>query len=481
MKIPLPRFVFLVLSVLFPVCAFSEESPGKTVRDFGALGDGRTDDTAAIQKAVDSGIGAIAFPKGSYRLTKTVTINLDKVGFTALIADGTAKIIMAGSGPAFHFVGTHEGSADPGTFKLNVWERQRAPMVRGLEIIGDNKEADGIEATGTMQLTVTETLIHELRHAIHLTKLDRNIIISNCHLYHNSGCGVFYDHVNLHQSNIIGCHISYCAGGGVVTRGGAVRNVQIGTCDIESNMAPDAAPSANILIDCTDGSTDEVTITGCTLQHNSKSAGSANIRVIGKGITSTKNAKETQEGHITITGNAMSDVKINVHLQHARGVTITGNTFWEGFEHDILVEDSQAIIVGPNDFDRNPRYIVNGNWSQDFNGITFRRSADCKLSGFLIKGVWKKDAALAMEKCDRCTLSDLSIFDSDGIGLWMKDCTRCQVSQCVIRDDREGAEKKATLSLHVEGGKDNSIQNNIFANGQKATPDSAVLRDNRHQ
>ena len=452
-------------------------SQTKTVRDFGAVGDGKTDDTAAIQKAVDNGIGGIAFPKGSYRITQTIAIDLDKVGFTSLIADGTAKIIMAGSGPAFHFIGTHEGSADPATLKPNVWEKQRTPLVRGLEITGDNKEADGLEATGTMQLTVTETVIHDLRHAIHLTKRDRNILISACHLYHNSGCGVFYDKVNLHQSNIVGCHISYNSGGGIVTRGGEVRNVQIGTCDIESNMAPDAAPSANVLIDCTDGSTDEVAIIGCTLQHNSKSAGSANIRVIGKGITSSKNATETQEGHIAIVGNAMSDVMINVHLQHARGVSITGNTFWEGFEHDLLIEDSQCIVVGPNDFDRNPRYVVNGNWAKDLNGLTFRNCADCKLSGFLVKGVWKKEAAISLDKCDRCTLTDLSVLDSDGIGLLLKDCTRCKVSDCMVRDDRE--EKKATLSLKIEGGKENWIKGSIFANGIEAAKDAALLEGNQ--
>jgi len=460
---------------------FSADIAPKTVRDFGAIGDGQTDDTAAIQKAVDSGIGAIAFPKGVYHLSNTITVDLDKTGFTSLVADGTAKIVMAGSGPAFHFVGTHEGSADPGSFKPNVWEKQRMPLVRGLEITASegNKEADGIEATGTMQLTVTETVIHDLHHAIHLTKRNRNIIVSACHLYHNSGCGVLYDHVNLHQSNIVGCHISYCAGGGVVTRGGEVRNVQIGTCDIESNMTPDAPASANVIIDSTDGSTDEVAITGCTLQHNNKSAGSANIWVIGKGITSLKNSTETQEGHIAIIGNAMSDVKVNIHLQHARGVTITGNTFWEGFEHDLLIEDSQAIVVGPNDFDRNPRYVVNGNWSKDLNGLTFRNCADCKLSGFIVKSVWKKPAAVSLENCDRMTLTDLSVLDSDGIGLWMKDCTRCRVSDCVVRDDREGAEKHATLSLKVEGGKDNWIKGNIFTNGVEAGKESALLEGNR--
>jgi hypothetical protein len=197
-----------------------------------------------------------------------------------------------------------------------------------------------------MQFTMSETLIRECRHAVHLTDRNRNVIISACHFYHNRGFGVYFDQVNLHQTNIVGTHISYCSGGAIVTRGGEVRNIHIGTCDLESNMASDSPPTANVLLDSSEGSTDEVAITGCTLQHNSKSEGSANIRVLGKGVTRVKDPQSTstQEGHIAITGNAFSDVRINIHLQHVRGVTITGNTFWEGFEHDLLCEDSQAIV-----------------------------------------------------------------------------------------------------------------------------------------
>ena len=469
-----PRFL---LSALFLSAWFSADA--KSVRDFGAVGDGVADDTAAIQQAVEAGDSSVTFPKGSYRLTKTVKVELDRVGFTALIGDGVSKVIMAGSGPAFHFIGTHAGTADPASLKPGVWEKERMPLVRGLEITGDHAEADGIEATSTMQLTISETIIHDLRHAVRLTTRNRNLLISACHFYHNRGVGVFYDHVNLHQSNIVGSHISYNAGGGVVMRGGEVRNVHIGTCDIESNMTPENPGGANVLIDSTGGSTDEVAITGCTLQHNSKSPGSANIRVLGRGITSAKNDTSTQEGHITITGNVLSDVMVNIHLQNARGVSIVGNTFWEGFEHDLLVEDSQAIVVGPNDFDRNPRYVVNGNWARDLNGITFRNSIDCKLSGFLVKGVWKKEAAVALEGCDRFTLTDLSILDCDGIGLLLKNCTRTRVSGCMVRDDREGAERKATLSLKVDGGRENWITANIFANGVEASKDAALLEGNR--
>ena len=464
------RFLSSTIALLFAISlvlplSFAAAAETKTVLDFGAKGDGTTDDTEAIQKAVDSKQGSLVFPKGSYKLTKTIAINLDTTGFTSLTGDGTARILMAGAGPAFHFVGTHGGSAAPADFKPNVWEKQRMPIVRGIEIVGAHREANGLEFTGVMELTVTETNIRECFHAIHFTTRNRNLIVSNCHLYHNRGIGVFYDQVNIHQSNIVGCHISYNAGGGVVTRGGNVRNLHIGTCDIESNMSPDTPATANVLIDCTNGSTGEVAVTGCTIQHNSKSSGSANIRVLGKGKLNDNKDEPTKEGHIAISGNIFSDVMVNIHLDNARGVNITGNTFWEGFEHDLLIENCHAVIVGPNDFDRNPRYVVNGNWAKDLNGLVFRNCSDCKLHGLLVSGVWRKDAAVLLENCDRSTVTDCSILDSDGIGLWVKNCTRMKVADNVIRDDRD--EKKMTLSLKVEGGRDNVFSDNVLGNGSE--------------
>ncbi len=458
----LTRALYLLLIVFSTPLVLHGE--GKSVRDFGAVGDGKADDTEAIQRAAEG--GSVSFPKGKYRLTKTVTIDLDHTGFAALSSDGTATVIMTGAGPAFHFVGTHAGSADPGQVKPEVWDRQRMPAMTGLEIVGaENPEADGIEVTGVMELNIFGVNIHDLRHAIHLTKRNRNIIISDCHLYHNKGCGVLYDHVNLHQSNVIGCHISYNAGGGVVTRGGEIRNLQIGTCDIESNMDPKQAPAANVLLDSTDGSTSEVAITGCTLQHNSNSPGSANLWFIGRGVTATTNAEPTKEGHLVVSGNVFSDVMVNIHLQNAQGVSIVGNTFWEGFEQNLLIEDSQAVVIGANDFQRNIRYVVNKNWGRESNSFLFRRCADCKLEGLLISSVWKAPAAVLLDQCSRCTVRDCSIFDCDGVGLWLKDCVRCEVTDCTIRDDRE--EKKATLSLKQEGGKENRVNRNWLVNGEE--------------
>ena len=177
-------------------------------------------------------------------------------------------------------------------------------------------------------------MIRKVLHAVHLVKRNRNVIVSDCHLYDNRGAGIFYDHVNLHQSNITGCHISYNGAGGIVCRGGDVRNIQVAVCDIEANMDPNGPPTANVLIDCSGGAAGiaEVAVSGCTLQH-SNVPGAANIRFVGA------DAKDRRWGHFTITGNVLSDVAWNIDLQKARGVTIVGNTFWMGFAGDLRAED----------------------------------------------------------------------------------------------------------------------------------------------
>jgi hypothetical protein len=53
-----------------------------SVKDFGAVGDGVTDDTAAIQAAIDyfgSGNGTVYLPVGSYKVTGTITVAKNRV------------------------------------------------------------------------------------------------------------------------------------------------------------------------------------------------------------------------------------------------------------------------------------------------------------------------------------------------------------------------------------------------------------------
>lgn len=384
------------------------------------------------------------------RITRTLVIDLDKVGPAALRGLGLSRIVMAGPGPALRIIGTHAGTADPKSVQPNVWDRQRMPLVDGLEIVGAHPEADGIELVGTMQATITRVNIRQCRHAIRLVQRNRNVLISDSHLYENHGCGVLLDDVDLHQINITGCHISYNAGGGVVSRKGNVRNLHITGCDIESNMSPETEPTANVLIDCRESKygTAEVAITGCTIQHNSPSPDSANIRIIGLSQP-TEDEAIVREGHVTITGNVLSDVQTNVHLQNCRGVTLQGNTFWMGYQHNLLIEDCTHVVIGPNNLDRNPRYAY-GDALTTRNAVIFRHCEDCTVTGLHVAHVWQAEAGVLLENCRWMNLANLTILDCDGTGLLLRNCEQCRVSGLMIRDARPTTEN--SIAVRIAGG-----------------------------
>lgn len=439
-----------------------------SVRQFGAVGDGAADDTAAIRRAVAEGTGQIVFPSGSYRLTETIVIELDRAGPVSLSGQGTARIVMDGPGPAFRFVGTHQGTAAPSTVQPAVWERQRMPLIDGLEIVGGHPEADGIEATGTMQAVFSRLLVRNTRHAVHLTERNRNVILSECHLYENSGIGLFLDGVNLHQINIANCHISYNRQGGVVVRGSEVRNLQIGTCDIEGNMGPDGQPTANILFDTRQGTMREGAIVGCTIQHSHEAPGSANIRLLGRSPEQPQKV-----GNLTIADNALSDVAVNVHLKYARGVTLVGNTFWKGFEHNLLVEGSSDITVGENLFDRNPDYRPRNSR----NTLLFRDCADCTLSGLHVKDA--QGVGLTLRNCRRFNVTGCTLLDCDAGGLRLDGVHRSRVSDCLIQTEPADT-AEAFSPIRVTGGQGNMIAGNLVSGRIRIEEGTAVRQDNRN-
>src|SRR4051812_25859250 len=104
------------------------------VRDFGAKGDGKTDDTEALQHCLKDGNGLVEFPRGDYLISQPLVIDLaqrSRVGIKG--TGGTAKLIMTGAGPALSLQGSHAGSADPADFKPEEWANERMPTVSEIE------------------------------------------------------------------------------------------------------------------------------------------------------------------------------------------------------------------------------------------------------------------------------------------------------------------------------------------------------------
>ncbi len=419
-------------------------------------GDGR-DDTAAIQAAIDSGRGNLQFGRGVYRLTNTVTIDLDRVGWTSLSSSGVAQFRMEAAGPAFRFVGTHGGTASPKTVRDNVWQRQRTPMVDGIEILGAHPEACGIEADGTMQLTLTRVVVRKAKHAIHLVNRNRNVTLSECHLYENTGIGVFMDHLNLHQINIANCHISYNSGGGVVARDSEIRNLQIGTCDVEGNMGgEDSQPTANVWLDSTGTSVGEVAIVGCTIQHTHDAPDSANIRISGWS-KERPFTDERRTGNVTIADNVLSDVAVNIDLYGVRGITISGNTMWKGYAANVTAEKCTEMVFSGNLYDRNPRYHYSDGAKAKL-GVQLKDCGNVTINGEHYGGdVVGHPAVLQLTACEGVNISGCTFARVSAIGILCDDVRFAQATGCLFTGTTPQAETIKQL-----GESDLEADNNRF-------------------
>jgi len=82
------------------------------VKSYGATGDGVTDDTTAIQAALDSGGKDIFLPEGTYKITATLTVpkdvNIKGAGISATVIDGSSSSFGDLTS------GQHIVTADPG-------------------------------------------------------------------------------------------------------------------------------------------------------------------------------------------------------------------------------------------------------------------------------------------------------------------------------------------------------------------------------
>jgi len=426
------------------------------VGDFGAAGDGQTDDTDALQHAIDEGAGELVLPRGDYRITRSLIVDLARVGRTSIRGEsGTARILMQGRGPAIVLKGTHSTTADPTGFRDSEWTHERMPMVSQLEIVGQHEEADGIHIEGVMQPTITGVLLRRLRHGIQITGRVRNVLISHCHIYHNLGVGIFLDGVNLHQTIISDSHISYCRLGGIRIERSEIRNLQITGNDIEYNNngahkieGADGVPTAEIWLDASAGSIREGTICSNTIQATYSPDG-ANIRIIGQ--PKEKNAKV---GMLAITGNLIGSQWNNIHMTTAQGVTISGNSIYSGHHRNLLMEDCSQIVVGSNCFGHNADYGVE---KELCTGVTLRNCRDSIFTGNILQDCLsghhlypeapelQREALLELFDCRNIILSSCQILDSAPWGIRLSDSTDITMTAMVVADRRSPPLQKSAV------------------------------------
>lgn len=429
-------------------------------REFGAKGDGITDDTLALQRAIDE-TGVLELGKGSYLVSAPLLLDTTQRGYVGVRgAQGTSRIVMTGPGPALRIIGDHQGTANPASFQEHTWERERFPVVAGFEILGRHPEADGVELVRTVQCTIQNVLIRECRYGIHLLDRNRNPIIADSHIYRCLDSGIFFDAVNLHQAIIVGNHISYCARAGIRQLNGDVHNIQITGNDIEYNSGYADGASGELVLEVPDdGLISEYTLAGNTLQATPDAAG-ANIIMTGRALPDDSSIRV-----VSITGNVIGDRDKNIVMQHAhRAITITGNTIYSGTAASLEFTHCEQVAVTGNTVNHSP-------WQRgqnDVGGVLLDDCQDCAITGNILTGLACGDdargGAITLTRCSGIAVSDCQIVSPIHRGVYVESGTRCRIANNTIISRREGTVMKTGVEIAGES-RDNLVQHNLIQAG----------------
>ena len=121
-----------------------------SVKDFGAVGDGVTDDTGAIQAAIlslPSTGGTLIFPNGEYKVTSGFTVSKDNVW---LCGELNARIKRYGAFEIFNVTGSYNKISDlqlmgnKVSYPYPAYARAAIVMIRGdFNIVSDCQIEDG--------------------------------------------------------------------------------------------------------------------------------------------------------------------------------------------------------------------------------------------------------------------------------------------------------------------------------------------------
>lgn len=436
------------------VLALPMQAQDTNVEHLLELADGKQPATAALQHFIDESEGLVELPAGTFLLDAPLRMELPARGYRSLRgADGTTRLIVAHDGYALEVLGDHQGTAYPPSVEDHTWEKERMPVISGIEIVGSNAQSDGILLRRTMKCIIRNVLIRRCRYGIHLVERNRNVIIADSHIYDGMDTGIFLDSCDLHQVNITGNHISYNQRAGIRQFNGDVHNIQITGNDIEYNSGI-AESSGEIMLEAPAGIISEYSITGNTVQARPENPG-GNIVITGNPVNSPYAGRTA-----VISGNIIGDRDLNIVLQDACRVTIASNTIYGGKTLNLRFTKCRDILVDGNTIGTRPStHAAN---DPHIDGILLKDCVDCLISDTILSehfyGSQEQGGALTLVNALRCRIADCQILSPRFRGIHIVGGMGCVVSDNTISAPDTGP---YCAAIELSGpGRAHLVQNN---------------------
>lgn len=336
------------------------------VDEFGAEGDGETNDSQAIQDAVNSieEKAALVFSSGKrYLLEDTVTINVNRV---RVIYGNNAYLIIDDNivGLDIHGEKDEPGSGPDWPIQHELKDEEFSSIIHGLQIYSPSYTGVGIRLRNQFATTVSNCHFFNLDYALRIGDFTRNLILSDNNIWDNQTAGIHMtgdnssrSRADIHQIVVADSNISYNRNSILIDDNFQVYNLHIGNCIMEAQT--DQQDGFESFINA-QGPTQEVHVATTNFQdHNAgddaliKFEGSVGSRF---SITSS---------YINLTNGD------GLRMKDPEEVTIVGNIF-DRLEGDaVTLTDGTEIAINSNVFqevsgnaveiDGTDRFAVNGN------------------------------------------------------------------------------------------------------------------------
>jgi hypothetical protein len=211
------------------------------VLDFGAVGDGTTDDTAAIQAAVNAAMSEnkrLYLPKGEYLVSSTITVTNSSGAGLFIYGDTTSNFLVFPSGSTIKYTGNSTA------FQINGSASTVNLLVKNLTFKGNASAINAIKVDAGWFLTIEECVFQGFggvgASAVYLTRTTGGFVgvtkIINCEFAGNV-THVYFDKTDTNVLIIDQCSFydhTFAILNGDGVNPIASRNVNITNCIFES-------------------------------------------------------------------------------------------------------------------------------------------------------------------------------------------------------------------------------------------------------
>lgn len=311
------------------------------------VGDGVTDDTVAVQSAVNN-YPSIRFPSGlKIRLTAPVNIDISRCH---TFDGGNSTFIIDGDFTAFNIVGSVTASmvATPDTLTDQIIKDEAAFRFVNCRVTSaSQKDGVGVSLSGCFKTIIEGCYLYYLHTGIVLKNQLRDLIIYGNQIYASWMYGIHIQSTaNIHQFNINNNVLTYNRYGIFIDNPIQIANLQVTGNDIEISTYPGISDKTGFRCiyvvsgDTQSGQLSEIEICGNTIQGHSVSngvidiSGGANryvmhLSVVGNHISnSLSNAiKLTKVKTASFCGNSYKDVTANIYnIANCDRITIIGES-----------------------------------------------------------------------------------------------------------------------------------------------------------